>query len=175
MQESIDRSSIVNRDSHDTETPTYARTYDTDYAYDLSRRTQESIDRSNVVNRSDTFNEIQTQSMPGGAATVAGVLPDFESAVDHPYLPEPEDRDLFAGGRPEPKEKDGAGGTGRSGMSAEDSKHIYLEVNGGGRISISPTTDRAEVLEILEENLRPVLVGIIQQEIFEEGDGSYEF
>ena len=91
------------------------------------------------------------------------------------YLPELDDRDLIAGGRAEPEDKGGSTDAGRPGAATEDSRHIYLEVNGGGKISISPTTDRAEVLEILEENLRPVLVGIIEQEIFEEGDGSYEF
>lgn len=59
--------------------------------------------------------------------------------------------------------------------STEDTKRIFLEISGAGAIEIGSRTDRDEVLEILQENIRPVLVGIIEQEIYEEGERSYEF
>ena len=62
-----------------------------------------------------------------------------------------------------------------AGSGTEDTKRIFLEINGTGAIEIGSRTDRDEVLEILEENIRPVLVGILEQEIYEEGERSYEF
>jgi len=59
--------------------------------------------------------------------------------------------------------------------STEETKRIFLEISGAGAIEIGSRTDRDEVLEILQENIRPVLVGIIEQEIYEEGERSYEF
>ena len=70
------------------------------------------------------------------------------------------------------KEAPGTGGTSR-----EQVKRIILEVEGRGEIEVGggSSIDRNAVLEILQDNLRPVLMSIIQQEIYEEGDLSYEF
>lgn len=59
----------------------------------------------------------------------------------------------------------------------EQVKRIILEVEGRGEIEVGSgsSIDRNAVLEILQDNLRPVLMSIIQQEIYEEGDLSYEF
>lgn len=54
-------------------------------------------------------------------------------------------------------------------------KRIFLEIGGNGSIEISGGTDRNTVLEILTENLKPVLMNIIQGEIYEEGELSYEY
>lgn len=58
----------------------------------------------------------------------------------------------------------------------EESKHITLEVGGGAPIQIggSGGVSQDEVVEILISNLRPALINIVKDEIFEEGDGSYE-
>lgn len=70
------------------------------------------------------------------------------------------------------KEAPGTGSTIR-----EQVKRIILEVEGSGEIEVGggSSIDRNAVLEILQDNLRPVLMSIIQQEIYEEGDLSYEF
>lgn len=59
---------------------------------------------------------------------------------------------------------------------AEEKKHITLEVGGGSPIQISGGSgvSQDEVVEILISNLRPALINIVKDEIFEEGDGSYE-
>ena len=64
---------------------------------------------------------------------------------------------------------------GTSGGAAEDSKRIYLEIAGSGAIDVSARTDKNAVLEIIQDHIKPVLVGIIQQEIYEEGEQSYEY
>lgn len=58
----------------------------------------------------------------------------------------------------------------------EESKHITLEVGGGAPIQVSGNggVSPDEVVEILISNLRPALINIVKDEIFEEGDGSYE-
>ena len=52
-----------------------------------------------------------------------------------------------------------------------------LEIAGSGAIEVNGNggADRATILEILTEHLKPVLMKIIQSEIYEEGELSYEY
>lgn len=52
---------------------------------------------------------------------------------------------------------------------------IKLEINGGGSFEIGSGTDRGTVLDILTENIKPVLMGLIKEEIFEEGELAYDY
>ena len=56
-----------------------------------------------------------------------------------------------------------------------DSKTIRLEINGSGAIEVDSTMDEETVVGILAAHLKPVLAGIVKQEIYEEGDLSYDF
>lgn len=72
----------------------------------------------------------------------------------------------------------GGGGetsTGRE-TAQEQVKRILLEIAGSGAIEVSGNgADRETVLQIMWENLKPILMSIIQSEIYEEGDMSYEY
>lgn len=57
----------------------------------------------------------------------------------------------------------------------ESTKRIIIEIAGSGEIDISGGINSEDVLEILQENLKPVLMGIIQTEMYEEGDGAYDY
>ena len=58
----------------------------------------------------------------------------------------------------------------------EQVKRILLEIAGSGAIEVSGNgADRETVLQIMWENLKPILMSIIQCEIYEEGDMSYEY
>lgn len=57
----------------------------------------------------------------------------------------------------------------------EQVKRILLEIAGRGTIEAGPGMNKETVLEILYEHLKPVLMGMIQSEIYEEGDLSYEY
>lgn len=57
--------------------------------------------------------------------------------------------------------------------SSAVNKTIVLKLEGGGEIKIPSTMDKNEVLNLLTSNLKPVLLGIINQELFEEGDVAY--
>lgn len=60
--------------------------------------------------------------------------------------------------------------------ATEQVKRILLEVAGSGSIEVSGgEADKTTILEILTEHLKPVLMGILQSEIYEEGDLSYDF
>ena len=59
--------------------------------------------------------------------------------------------------------------------SMEEYKRISLEISGGGSISIDKGTDKQQVLDVLTENLRPVLLELLEEEIYEEGEGAYDF
>lgn len=65
--------------------------------------------------------------------------------------------------------------TGNEG-GGEQNKHITLEIAGGSPIEVNGGggTSKEEIVEILVSNLRPALLNIVKDEIFEEGDGSYE-
>lgn len=71
---------------------------------------------------------------------------------------------------------DTVGNSGRESTS-EQVKRILLEVAGSGAIEVggSGGADKETILEILTEHLKPVLMSIIQSEIYEEGELSYEY
>ena len=54
-------------------------------------------------------------------------------------------------------------------------KTIRLEIAGSGAVNVGAGTSKEEVVELLYTNLKPVLMSIVQEEIFEEGDRSYDY
>ena len=70
-------------------------------------------------------------------------------------------------------------GDGSSGKEkpSEQVKRILLEIAGSGAIEVGGGggVDKETVLEILYDHLKPVLMNIIQGEIYEEGELSYEY
>ena len=62
---------------------------------------------------------------------------------------------------------------------AETVKRVILELVGKGAVTVSVGSGggmtESDVLELLTDNMKPVLMGIIKQEIFEEGQLSYEY
>lgn len=54
-------------------------------------------------------------------------------------------------------------------------KKITLEIAGSGEIEISEKANKESVLNTLVKNIKPVLMGILKQEIYEEGDLAYDF
>lgn len=62
--------------------------------------------------------------------------------------------------------------------ATEQVKRILLEIAGSGSIEVGGTNggaDKETILEVLYEHLKPVLMSIIQSEIYEEGELTYEF
>ena len=53
---------------------------------------------------------------------------------------------------------------------------LPLEIAGGSPIEVNggSGTSKEDIVEILVANLRPALLNLVKDEIFEEGDGSYE-
>lgn len=66
-----------------------------------------------------------------------------------------------------------------TGQKTEDvttkDKRIVVAIEGGGEISVKGDVDKNTVVELLVSNLKPVLLNMLQEEILEEGDGSYEY
>ena len=52
-------------------------------------------------------------------------------------------------------------------------KKISLEISGSGKIEIPNSFNRSDVLNIMIENIKPVLIDIIEQEKFEGGDEAF--
>ena len=56
------------------------------------------------------------------------------------------------------------------------SRHeVAININGNGAIAATGGVDKEQVVEILFDYLKPALMNILSQDIFEEGDDSYEF
>lgn len=68
------------------------------------------------------------------------------------------------------------GETGRK-STTEQVKRILLEIAGSGAIEVGGRggADKETILSVLYENLKPVLMNIIQSEIYEEGELTYEY
>ncbi|MCD7981925.1 MAG: hypothetical protein LUF32_06380, partial [Clostridiales bacterium] len=65
---------------------------------------------------------------------------------------------------------------GETGSSAKETlKRIVLEIAGSGSIELDGGTDAATVLELIQDNMKPVLMSILKSEIYEEGDLSYVY
>jgi len=63
-------------------------------------------------------------------------------------------------------------------QATEETRRIFLEIGGSGPIEVEGSgggVSKEAVLEILMSNLAPALMNIVRGEIFEEGDGSYEY
>ncbi len=60
---------------------------------------------------------------------------------------------------------------------AAEEKHIRLEIAGSGAIQLEGGrgADQESILSVLYEHIKPALLSIIQNEIFEEGELSYEY
>lgn len=69
-------------------------------------------------------------------------------------------------------------GGGMTQRATEETKRIMLEIGGSAPIEVKGNGGGAseeDIVEILVANLRPALMNIVKEEIFEEGDGSYEY
>jgi len=66
-------------------------------------------------------------------------------------------------------------GADTQGSGAKEEKKILLEINGSGSMAIDKGADKNSMLEILIEHVKPVLLNILGQEVYEEGDLAYEF
>ncbi|MDE7244013.1 MAG: hypothetical protein K2O18_08565, partial [Oscillospiraceae bacterium] len=61
--------------------------------------------------------------------------------------------------------------------AGEQAKRITLEISGGSPIEVGSNSgaSKEDIVEVLVANLRPALLNLVKEEIFEEGDGSYEY
>ncbi len=66
-------------------------------------------------------------------------------------------------------------GGGQESVNAEQIRKVLVEIAGSGEIKVNGRMDEEAVLELLIANLKPALISIIRGEIFEEGDGTYDF
>ena len=67
--------------------------------------------------------------------------------------------------------------TNNSNSSSAD-KTVTIKLEGIGSIKVvgaSKDTNKEDIVNVMTQNLKPVLINILNEEIFEEGDGSYEF
>ena len=67
--------------------------------------------------------------------------------------------------------------TNNSNSSSAD-KTVTIKLEGIGSIKVvgaNKNTNKEDIVNVMTQNLKPVLINILNEEIFEEGDDSYEF
>lgn len=62
-----------------------------------------------------------------------------------------------------------------AGNNQTQEKVIRLEIAGSGSIAAGTGSSKDEIVELMYTNLKPVLLSIVQEEVFEEGDNSYDY
>lgn len=62
-----------------------------------------------------------------------------------------------------------------NGGNSPSEKVITLNINGGGSIKIDGSMTKDEVIALLQEQAKPVFMSILEDEITEEGDDSYDY
>jgi len=62
-----------------------------------------------------------------------------------------------------------------TGNNQTQEKIIRLEIAGSGSIAAGAGASKDEIVELMYTNLKPVLLSIVQEEVFEEGDSSYDY
>lgn len=70
---------------------------------------------------------------------------------------------------------EGVHDTPTSNSSQPQEKIIRVEINGSGSVGLGSGTSKQEVVDLMFDNLRPVLMSIVEEELFEEGDATYDF
>lgn len=64
---------------------------------------------------------------------------------------------------------------GANGGDTKSSRDINLNINGSGSFKVGGGVSKEDVVEILLDNVREALIGIIEQDILVEGAGAYEY
>lgn len=64
---------------------------------------------------------------------------------------------------------------GANGGDTKSSRDINLNINGSGSFKVGGGVSKEDVVEILLDNVREALIGIIEQDILVEGEGAYEY
>lgn len=64
---------------------------------------------------------------------------------------------------------------GTNGGDTKSSRDINLNINGSGSFKVGGGVSKEDVVEILLDNVREALIGIIEQDILVEGEGAYEY
>ena len=60
-------------------------------------------------------------------------------------------------------------------VNRSSSKTININFNGSGNLRVSGGMSKSQVINIMMENMKEVLMNIVEQEVFEEGDYTYEY
>lgn len=84
---------------------------------------------------------------------------------------------ILSSARPTPlhiNAPEGVEGQQTQNVSTKD-KRIVLAIEGGGEIKVPAGVDKETVIQLITTNLKPTLLNILQEEVFEEGDGSYAY
>lgn len=54
-------------------------------------------------------------------------------------------------------------------------REISLDINGKGSMNVKSNMNKEQIVAVLYDYMKPVLMDIVEQDVFEEGEGSYDF
>lgn len=55
-----------------------------------------------------------------------------------------------------------------------NTRSVVIKLEGGGEIQVPNSLTREDIMNLLVNNIKPILLNIINQELYEEGDGTYD-
>ena len=70
------------------------------------------------------------------------------------------------------EESEGSRSKDNNSIVTNESRHV-IELKGSGKVQVSG--NKAEIISYVMDNIKPILLEIFEQEIYEEGDRSVDF
>lgn len=138
----------------------YQRTESPLTYYDNAANALDSLTYGDTINAPELYGAVYGGTENTDSRTIYMPQPEGEERAEKPLYVAP------------PQETQASAATPTS-SKQQSEKRIYIDIGGSGKIEISGGMNKTQVMEILAEKLKPVLLDIIAQDAFEEGDDTY--
>ncbi len=138
----------------------YQRTESPLTYYDNAANALDSLTYGDIINAPELYGAVYGGTENTDSRTIYMPQSESEERAEKPlYVAPPQETQASAAAPTSSKQ--------------QSEKRIYIDIGGSGKIEISGGMNKTQVMEILTEKLKPVLLDIIAQDAFEEGDDTY--
>jgi len=141
-----------------------------------------------IINYGDTISHVNNAYDSGVKTDVSGMLQSLTDSIESVFIPimgktvsaigeiaSSDNNNVTENKIVLPEHSEVQSNNANTSSNSTSEKHIVIDINGNGKIEVSGNADTESILEVLQENLKPVLLGIIEQEVYEGGDNDYEY
>jgi TP901 family phage tail tape measure protein len=141
-----------------------------------------------IINYGDTISHVNNAYDSSVKTDVSGMLQSLTDSIESVFIPimgktvsaigeiaSSDNNNVTENKIVLPEHSEVQSNNANTSSNSTSEKHIVIDINGNGKIEVSGNADTESILEVLQENLKPVLLGIIEQEVYEGGDNDYEY